>query len=109
MDKDKVSILEAKLEKAKNLLELLKQEKAVMKKLEKALKDKVSNMKLLKDKKKEYYTKFDEVQKLKDEYLKAQKQQLAPPASSKLQLRQASPAFLQLTDAEDINKKLEEG
>lgn len=78
LDQDKVSVLEAELESVKRKVEMFKEEKELMTKLDKALKDKVANMRLFKQKTEAYLKKAAEVEKLKAEVLAAEKTENPP-------------------------------
>lgn len=72
VDKDKVSVIEAKIEVAKADVQSYKDEKAILEKLKVALAASIGKQKKLKDVSVKYYEKAAEVQKLKAMVQKAE-------------------------------------
>ena len=72
VDKDKVSVIEAKIEVAKADVQSYKDEKAILEQLKVALTASIGKQKKLKDVSVKYYEKAAEVQKLKAMVQKAE-------------------------------------
>ena len=75
VDKDKVSVIEAKIEVAKADVQSYKDEKAILEKLKVALTASIGKQKKLKDVSVKYYEKAAEVQKLKAMVQKAESEE----------------------------------
>lgn len=75
VDKDKVSVIEAKIEVAKADVQSYKDEKAILEQLKVALTASIGKQKKLKDVSVKYYEKAAEVQKLKAMVQKAESEE----------------------------------